>query len=128
MLSLLPAVMMPLACGGCALGQAQVDVSTQNTATLYGIPRVPGLTALATDDVAALEGEAHTSVTFDVHQVIDTLGSYGDLSATVTRDALSGPGLARIHRIRISIGNVDGANPDQPLSDVTVPAGAIVVD
>ncbi|HZU83280.1 MAG TPA: hypothetical protein VE987_10205 [Polyangiaceae bacterium] len=113
-----PCAAAAVALTGCTNGQAQVDVTATNVATF---PAPPAAVAeQVPDQVMATDGV----VTLDLKGDLDSLANVGNLTAAVSKNALSGQDLDVLQHVRVTIAAADGQLPVQLVSDVDVPAGA----
>jgi hypothetical protein len=110
--------LLAVALGACTAGQGQADVTMENSVTFAGAPA-----GIADVPVPAGSIPMDGAVTVDVHDEIESMSKLGTLTATVSKNALSGPSLAAIQHIRSTIATEDGKLPVELLTDVDVPAG-----
>ncbi len=117
MLRFTPALPLLLSLAACAVGQAQVEVTETHDATFPGVARG------ASDELPASSTES-TNVGFDVSSTIASWGSYGKLSAVVSQDELTGPGLAVVRHVSAAIAPASHPSSALPLAEADVPPGS----
>jgi hypothetical protein len=112
-----------IALAACTNGQGQADVTMENTVSFPGAPA-------GTPDVALTSMSLTTdgAVTVNVQDELESMGKLGTLSATVSKNALSGASLAAIQHIRTTIATADGKMPEELLTDVDVPQNSTEID
>ncbi len=122
------AALLPLAIAACTNGQGQADVTMENAVTFPGVPAsVDGVAV----PVGSLPTEALTTdgaITVDVQDELESMGKLGTLSATVSKNSLSGAELSLIDHIKTTIATADGKMPVEVLTDVDVPKNATEID
>ncbi len=112
-----------VALGACTNGQGQADVTMDNPVTFASAPA-----GVADVPVPAISSTLDGLVTVDVHDELESMSKLGTLTATVSKNALSGASLAAIQHIRSTIASEDGTMPVELLADVDVPAGSAALD
>jgi hypothetical protein len=112
-----------IAFAACTNGQGQADVTMENTVTFGGVPA--GTPDIPLPNVAVT---TDGSIALDVKGELASMGKLGSLSATVSKNQLSGESLVQIQHIKTTIATVDGTIPEEVLTDVDVPANSTAVE
>ncbi len=116
-----------LATSACTNGQGQADVTLQNTVVFGGV----GDAGVALPANVMLPNVAVTTdgeISFDCQSELASMGKIGTLSATVSKNELSGNGLLQMQHIRAMILSADGSMPEQLLADIDIPENSTSID
>jgi hypothetical protein len=116
------AIALTTALAACTNGQGDVDVSLNNVATFPAAP--PEAVALA--DGATVTTDAF--VTVDLQKDIESLSKFGEITAEISKDTISGTDLSFVDHVKATIVTEDGTMPVQVLADRDVPGGSSVID
>ncbi|HZU83615.1 MAG TPA: hypothetical protein VE987_11890 [Polyangiaceae bacterium] len=105
----------------CTSGQGEVDVTATQVAT-FAPPAVDlqGLAAAGQTPTVTADGY----VTLDLKDDLASLGGVGSLSATLSKNTLSGADLGYVRHVTATLASVDGTMPAVLASDVDVPEGS----
>jgi hypothetical protein len=114
---------------GCTIGQGQVDLSESGTVTFRGLSALVG-DSVVTDSQVMRDANALTvppmttdsTVSLNVEADLASIGNIGQLTAEISKNSLSGAGLATISHIRATLDTEDGKMPEQVVTDIDVPA------
>jgi hypothetical protein len=116
-----------IALAACTNGQGQADVTLQNTVVFGGADdagvALPSNVMIPNVDVTT-DGE----ISIDCESELASMGKLGSLSATVSKNELSGDGLLQMQHIRATIASADGALPEQQLTDLDVPENTTSIE
>ena len=120
-MKIIPAV-IAVALVGCVAGREQVEVTRTQVVTFPGV--VPDAHEPSATDARATDA----LVKLDMHQDLAALRALGSLVGTFSTNSLSGPGLADVTHVRVTIATTDGALPVRLLSEADVPGGSRQVE
>jgi hypothetical protein len=116
-----------IALAACTNGQGQADVTLQNTVVFGGA----GDAGVAIPSDVVLPNVAVTTdgeISIDCESELASMGKIGTLSATVSKNELSGDGLLQMQHITAMIASADGALPEQVLTDLDVPENTTSIE
>ena len=116
-----------LAAAACTNGQGQADVTLQNTVVFGGAGDagvvVPAGVTLP-DTAVTTDGE----ISIDCQSELASMGKIGTISATVSKNQLSGDGLLQMQHITAMIASADGSMPEQLLTDLEIPQNTTSIE
>ncbi|HSY22772.1 MAG TPA: hypothetical protein VK841_11685 [Polyangiaceae bacterium] len=116
-----------IALAACTNGQGQADVTLQNTVVFGGM----GDAGVAVPSNVMLPNVAVTTdgeISIDCESELASMGKIGTLSATVSKNELSGDGLLQMQHIKAMITSADGSLPELLLTDLDVPENTTSIE
>jgi hypothetical protein len=116
-----------IALAACTNGQGQADVTLQNTVVFGSV----GEAGVAVPSNVVLPNVAVTTdgeISIDCESELASMGKIGTLSATVSKNELSGDGLLQMQHIKAMIVSADGSLPEQLLTDLDVPENTTSIE
>jgi hypothetical protein len=121
------AALFAIALGACTNGQGQADVTLQNT-VVFGGAADAGIAIPSNVVIPNVAVTTDGDISIDCESELESMGKIGTLSATVSKNELSGDGLLQIQHIKATIVSADGAFPEQLLTDLDVPENTTSIE